>query len=59
MKEKRPQTRTEANAPEAVDHLSPEAQRALEESGEAEHETGPERERLTDDAKKLGEKKQR
>jgi len=54
MKTKRPETRTEANAPKAVEHLSTEQQQALETSGEAEHATGESRERQTKVSRKLG-----
>lgn len=42
-----PTTRTEADEPEAVDHLTTPEQTALELSGEIEHASGPERERLS------------
>ena len=42
-----PTTRTEADEPEAVDHLTTPEQTALELSGEMEHASGPEWERLS------------
>lgn len=56
-KNKVPVTRTEADAPNAMAHLTPSQVEALEISDEAEHSTGPQRERLTKKAAKLGQNK--
>jgi hypothetical protein len=53
MNDEKPLTRTAATVPKAASHLSPAQQRALEKSEEAEHETGPRKERLIREAKHL------
>jgi hypothetical protein len=56
MKTKKPETRIEASAPEAVQHLTAEQQEALETGHEAEHAHGAQREQLSAEAQELGEK---
>jgi hypothetical protein len=46
MKRPKPRTRTAAATPRAASHLSPGQQAALEDSHEAEHATGPRKEKL-------------
>jgi hypothetical protein len=56
MKTPKPNTRTAATAPHATRHLTKSQQIALEKGGEAEHQIGRPRERLTRDAAHLGKK---
>lgn len=53
MKPDKTTSRTQADKPEAVDHLSPPEQNALELSGELEHAAGPEWKKLSDKTKEL------
>ncbi len=56
MKTPKPKTRVAAAAPRETAHLTKSQQAALEQGGEAEHQTGNRRERLTRDATRLGSK---
>lgn len=56
MKTAKPLTRIEANKPKEVEHLKPGQKKALDTAAEIEHTDGKERERLTHEARREGEK---
>lgn len=55
MSENKPETRTEAAAPKATEHLDKGQKRALDVQADAEHTDGREREKLTRKMEKLGD----